>query len=120
MVKRENKKEFWDAKLACDDEQIYAPKVITTFLFYCDKCAETFLFEDELKEHMWTHIETQNNSCNICNKLFSLKHKQKEHMKKNTNKFSLEYYGPNVRKNWGLEVKSFLQKHGQNFIFQVF
>ena len=120
LVKEENEKGFWDITLACDDEQMHDHKVIPTFVYYCVKCPAIFSFEDKLNKHMWFHNETLDNSCNICNKLFSLRSEQKKHMKKETNKFSLEYHGLNFLNNWRLEGSSFLQKHGQNFVFQVF
>ena len=99
---------------------MHVHKVIPTFVYYCFKCPAIFSFEDKLKKHMWSHNETLENSCNICNKLFSPRSEPEKHMKKETNKFSLEYHGLNFLNNWRLEGSSFLQKHGQNFVFQVF
>ena len=120
LVKEENEKDFCDVTLASDDVQIYILKVIPKFLFHCDKCPAKFSFKYDLTKHMWTHSVIIACSCNICQKLFSEKSELEEHMKKQTSKFSIEYFDLNVLKDRETEGRSFLPKCDQNLVFQVF
>ena len=110
LVKEENEKGFCDVTLACDEKT----------LFHCDECAAKFSSKNDLNKHKWTHSDIIASSCNICQKLFNQKSKLEEQLKKDMHKFSVEYFDLNVLKIIGAEERSFLSKHDQNFIFQVF
>ena len=110
LVKEENEKEFCDVTLACDDKS----------LFHCDECPAKFSFKNDLNKHKWTHSDIIASSCNVCRKLFNHKSNLKEQLKKAMHIFSVEYIYLNVLKAIGAKGISFISKHDQNFIFQVF
>ena len=114
----EKGKDFCDVTLVCEDDQIYVHKLI--FSFHCEKCPAKFTLESDLKKHKWTHSETTTSSCNLCQKYFSHIPEWKEHMKKQSYKFSQKYFHLHVLKVQLSNGVSFLPKHEQNFVFQVF
>ena len=92
----------------------------SNYLFPCDKCPAKFSIKNDLKKHKWTHSEITTSSCNVCKKLFNHKSKLEEHLKNETNKFSIAYFDLNVLRDQGAKGRSLFPKHDQNFVFQVF
>ena len=113
----ENENDFNDVTLAYVEEHIHSHLKI---IFHCDKCPAKFTLKNDMKKHIWTHTEIKDNSCKICQKLFSHESESEDHMEEQVNKFCFEYFHFKIFQDEGIEGRLFLTKINQNFMFQVF
>ena len=90
------------------------------FLFPCNVCNKFYSLKDDLSDHIMIRIKEHSNACSLCEKSFSHQSEFKVHKKKEVVKLPIEYYNIKFLKKCCQEGRLLLEKHDQNFIFQVF